>query len=75
MRGDNGEFEALKIVLKTEVKDGDKVSPGSDVSWYVPALRRSVKSELSGLDVSTGIVEKKIIRLLSYHVPTMSIDL
>jgi hypothetical protein len=25
--------------------------------------------------VSTGIVEKKIIRLLSYHVPTMSIDL
>ncbi len=70
-----GEFEALKIVLKTEVKDGDKVSPGSDVSWYVPALRRSVKSELSGLDVSTGIVEKKIIRLLSYHVPTMSIDL
>ena len=62
-----GEFEALKIVLKTEVKDGDKVSPGTDVSWYVPALWRSVKSELTGLDVSTEVEEKKIIRLLSYH--------
>ena len=63
-----GEFEALKIVLKTEVKDGDKVSPGTDISWYVPALRRSVKSELIGLDVSTGLEEKKIVRLLSYHI-------
>jgi hypothetical protein len=63
-----GEFEALKIVLKTEVKDGDKVSPGTDASWYVPALRRSVKSELIGLDVSTGLEEKKTVRLLSYHI-------
>jgi len=63
-----GEYDALKIVLKTEVKDADNVSPGTDVSWYVPALRRSVKSELSGLDVSTGGVEKRIVRLLSYHI-------
>jgi hypothetical protein len=49
-------------------KDGDKVSPGTDISWYVPALRRSVKSELIGLDVSTGLEEKKIVRLLSYHI-------
>ena len=54
-----GDFDALKIVLKTEVKDGDVVSPGSDISWYVPALRRSVKSEMFGIDVSTGREEKK----------------
>jgi len=63
-----GEFEALKIVLKTEVKEADLVSPGTDVSWYVPALRRSVKSELTGQDASTGQEEKKIIRLLTYHI-------
>ena len=63
-----GKFEALKIVIKTVVKDDDKISPGTDVSWYVPALRRSVKSELTGLDVSTGREEKKIVRLLSYHI-------
>ena len=63
-----GEFEALKIVLKTEIKDNGKVLPGTDVSWYVPALRRSVKSELSGLNTSSGRKEKKIIRLLSYHI-------
>jgi hypothetical protein len=63
-----GEFDALKIVLQTEVKDGDKVNVGTDVSWYVPALKRSIKSELTGKDASTGIEEKKNIRLLSYHV-------
>ncbi len=63
-----GEFEALKIVLKTEVKNDNKISSGTDVSWYVPALRRSVKSELSGLNTSSGRMEKKIIRLLSNHI-------
>jgi hypothetical protein len=63
-----GEFEALKIVLNTEVKDADKASSGTDVSWYVPALRRSVKSELAGHDMSTGQEEKKIVRLISYRV-------
>ena len=63
-----GEFEALKIVLNTEVKDADKVSSGTDISWYVPALRRSVKSELVGHDMSTGQEEKKIVRLISYKV-------
>ena len=66
-----GEYIALKIVLKTEVKDADKVSPGTDDSWYVPALHRSVKSELTGLDVSTGREEKRIARLLSYHVTSV----
>ncbi|MBF0205033.1 MAG: hypothetical protein HQK67_12190 [Desulfamplus sp.] len=63
-----GEFDALKIVLQTEVKDGDKVNIGNDISWYVPALKRSIKSELTGKDASTGVEEKKNIRLLSYHV-------
>ncbi|MEI6260560.1 MAG: hypothetical protein WCR46_11715 [Deltaproteobacteria bacterium] len=66
-----GEYEALKIILKTEVKDADKVSPGTDISWYVPALRRSVKSELTGLDVSTGHEEKRIARLLTYHLTSI----
>ena len=63
-----GVFDALKIVLHTEVKDGENVSPGTDISWYVPSLRRSVKSELTGLDSATGMQEKKIVRLLSYQL-------
>jgi tetratricopeptide (TPR) repeat protein len=63
-----GDFEALRVFLKTEVKEGDKVSAGTDISWYVPALHRSVKTELTGLDPATGGEEKKIIRLLSYQI-------
>jgi hypothetical protein len=67
-----GEFDALKIVLKTELKDADNISTGSDVSWYVPALQRSVKSELTGQDTTTGREEKRIARLISYNVPTVT---
>jgi hypothetical protein len=67
-----GEFDALKIVLKTELKDADNISTGSDVSWYVPALHRSVKSELTGQDTTTGREEKRIARLISYNVPTVT---
>jgi hypothetical protein len=39
--------------------------------WEAPELKRSVKSELTGPDVSTGCEEKKIIRLLSYNIDTI----
>lgn len=64
-----GEFEALKIIIKTEIKDGNNVSSGTDISWYVPQLHRSVQTELTGPDATGGKEEKKILRLTSYHVP------
>lgn len=63
-----GEFDALKIILKTDIKDGDTVSTGTDISWYVPSLHRSVRTELIGRDAASGKEEKKILRLTSYHI-------
>lgn len=48
-----GSFESLKIVLKTEIVDGDQRSFSTDVSWYAPSVRRTVKSELVGQDASS----------------------
>jgi hypothetical protein len=63
-----GSFEALKIVLKTEIVDGDQHSYNTDVSWYAPSVRRTVKSELTGQDASSGTEERKVVRLIAYHL-------
>jgi hypothetical protein len=44
-----GTFRAIKITLQTELLDratGTR-STGTDISWYAPALRRSVKSVIT----------------------------
>jgi hypothetical protein len=60
-----GTFWGLKVVLKTELFDpakGERVS-STDVSWYVPSVRRSVKSDVIG---KGG--RRRVIQLLDYRL-------
>ncbi len=59
-----GTFDALKIIISSNVIDGEKRSTGTDVSWYAPSIGRTVKSELSGEDAG-GRIETKTIVLVS----------
>ena len=63
-----GLFEALKIVLQTEIVEGGQRSHSTDISWYVLSIRRTVKSELIGQEASSGIEEKKVVKLIAYHL-------
>lgn len=61
----SGSFRAIKVNLETELYDpstGQKTS-GTDVSWYVPEVHRSVKSITTGKDG-----KQQVIQLLSYEV-------
>jgi hypothetical protein len=60
-----GTFRAIKVRLRTEVydpKSGEHI-PGTDVSWYVPELKRSVKSVTTGQGGS-----RRLIELLQYSL-------
>jgi hypothetical protein len=60
-----GTFRAIKVSLGTELIDpsaGEKIS-GTDVSWYAPEVRRSVKSVTSGKDG-----KQKVIQLIRYEL-------
>jgi len=60
-------FEALKIRLETEVSDGEKKSTGTDISWYIPVIGRTSKSEIQSLDAE-GRQERKITRITDIHL-------
>jgi len=60
-----GSFRAIKVSLETELYDpstGQKTF-GTDISWYVPEVHRSVKSITTGKDG-----KQQVIQLLSYEV-------
>lgn len=60
-----GTFRAIRVSLRTELEDpstGERTS-GTDVSWYVPELRRSVKSVITGKGGS-----RQVIELLRYRL-------
>ena len=60
-----GRFRGIKVILDTSLFDpssGERIN-GSDISWYVPEVRRSVKSVTTGKGGS-----QRIIRLMSYDV-------
>lgn len=66
-----GEFEGLRVVVDSEVIDkatGERLWRGKDISWYVPQVKRSVKSDLSSVDLKTGKRYHEIIQLVSFHV-------
>lgn len=60
-----GNFRAIKVSLQTEVIDNDtgEIILGTDDSWFVPEIGRSVKSITSGKDG-----QKRIIQLMSYDL-------
>ena len=60
-----GVFRGIRVSLQTELVDhstGETVY-GTDVSWYVPQVRRSVKSVTTGRGG-----EERVIQLLNYEV-------
>jgi hypothetical protein len=62
-----GTFQGIKVTIESELLDyatGEK-STGTDVSWYVPELRRSVKSQTTSRN-SQGIEERQQIQLIQY---------
>lgn len=62
-----GQFDALRIVLNDDISEGGVlVSQGQDVSWYVPEVRRSVKTEETSLTPNTGERRRRTIELVGY---------
>ena len=64
-----GTFRALKITLQTAILDRATAqkSTGTDISWYAPPMRRSVKSEMTSQNFQ-GQQERQLIQLLQYDV-------
>jgi len=64
-----GTFNAIKLITKSELVDVSKgeTTFGSDTSWYVPELRRSVKSETASRKPD-GTEDKQIIQLIEYKL-------
>lgn len=64
-----GTFNAIKVITKSELVDLAKgeTTLGSDTSWYVPELRRSVKSETASRK-QDGTEDRQIIQLIEYSL-------
>lgn len=67
-----GTFKGIKVSLETELTDiatGEKTT-GTDISWYVPKVGRSVKSVTSSRSAE-GKEQQQIIQLISYKPATV----
>lgn len=64
-----GVFRAIKITTQTELVDREKgqESTGTDVSWYAPDARRSVKSVVTSRDMQ-GHIEEQLIQVVRYNL-------
>jgi WD40 repeat protein len=64
-----GTFRAIKITLHIEVLNQATAqkSTGVDVSWYAPALRRSVKTESTGTSLE-GKPDRHTTQLVQYNL-------
>jgi hypothetical protein len=64
-----GTFRALNITIHTELLDRttEQRSTGTDISWYAPVIRRSVKSEVTSHNFQ-GQQERQVIQLMQYDV-------
>ena len=64
-----GTFRALKITLQSALQDPStgETSIGTDISWYAPDMRRSVRSEMNSRDFQ-GKTERQVIQLLQHDL-------
>ncbi len=65
----SGTYSGLKISSTTEVLDpltGLKTT-GTDTTWYVPELRKSILSKTTQTN-SNGLSEEEVIQLLNYKI-------
>lgn len=64
-----GTFRALKVVLNDEVREkGLVVLQGEDTSWYVPGVRRTVKTEEASYQPATGERRRRTLVLTEYSL-------
>lgn len=64
-----GMFDAIKVVLQIETREnGVLLSQSTDVSWYAPLAKRSVKTEESSNDLQRGVRSNRTIELVDYSV-------
>ncbi len=64
-----GTFWALRVELSDRISiNGATVHSGTDISWYVPQVKRSVKSEETSLDPASGERRRRTIVLTEYMV-------
>jgi hypothetical protein len=64
-----GTFRTIKITTQTELVDrttGQR-STGTDISWYAPNIRRSVKSEVTSQNFQ-GNQERQLIQMIQYDL-------
>lgn len=62
-----GNFRALKVVLESTVEDDTGINSGRDISWYVPEVRRTVRSELESRD-ATGKTGRRTVSLTAFSL-------
>ena len=63
-----GTYSAYKVILQTNVVSPDgSVSSGADTSWYVPELKRAIKSELYSKNQDGSSFLSKTVTLESYN--------
>ena len=67
--GPAGTFRAIKITIQTELLDRstEQKSTSTDISWYAPNIRRSVKSEITSQN-SQGQQERQLIHMIQHDV-------
>jgi hypothetical protein len=65
-----GTFQTIKVTIKNQAKDivTGQVTSGTDVSWYAPAVKRSIKSELTTFNPEEGRDDVQIAQLVRYLV-------
>jgi len=64
-----GTFHAIKVILNTEVVNpvtGEK-NTGTDISWYAPDVKRSIKSEVTSRNEVDSTEQKSIAQLISFN--------
>jgi hypothetical protein len=65
-----GTFHAIKISLNTEVVNpvtGER-STGTDISWYAPDVKRTVKTEVTYHNETDNTEQKSVAQLISFNV-------
>ena len=62
-----GNYRALKVVIESTVEDDTGINTGRDISWYVPEVRRTVRSELESRD-ATGKTGRRTVSLTAFSL-------
>ncbi|MGH8646080.1 MAG: hypothetical protein ACREX4_17135 [Gammaproteobacteria bacterium] len=64
-----GTFRAIKITTQTALLDGasGQRSTGTDISWYAPEIRRSVKSQVTSRNME-GNAEEQFVQMVRYEL-------